>query len=1006
MLKQTLFLFNSFFYLKLDKFSKQRSRHFFSSLINLFLVYAFSLKLLSRFREKTMTLPKSFEPKNVEFKQYHFWKSNNFFSSSASSNADPYCIVIPPPNVTGVLHMGHALVNVLQDILIRWKRMKGYAALWIPGTDHAGIATQTVVERHLIATTGKRRIDFSREEFLSHVWQWKKERETRIIEQLKFLGCSCDWERLRFTMDEGCNRAVRTMFKKMFDENLIYKDDYLVNWDPVTQTALADDEVEYEERQSYLWHFRYPLADASGFIVIATTRPETMLGDTAVAVSPKDKRNAHLIGKEILLPLTHRKIPIIADNHVDPEFGTGLVKVTPAHDPNDYQMGIKHELPFINIMTPDGKINENGGKFQGMSMLGARKAIVARMKDQGLLEKTEPYTHRVGISYRSKATIEPFLSKQWFVRMSHFSERLKEIVTSKQVKIIPKTWESTYFHWINNLRDWCISRQLWWGHRIPIWYNKKDPEKMICYDGEGLPPQVEASPDEWVQDEDVLDTWFSSALWPFSSLGWPEKTQDLTKFYPNAILVTGHDILFFWVARMLLMGDYTFKKVPFPEVFLHGLIYGKSYWRKNEEGEGVTYVNDDERLRYDMGDPIPKDVHSKWEKMSKSKGNIIDPLDIITQYGTDAMRMALCASSPQSSQIDLDRRRFEEFKNFSNKLWNGARFIFMNLEENKESNATALTEEAFSKGLDESLLTLEDKWILSTLNERIQEINKKLSSYDFDQAATAAYDFFWKEFCAYYLEINKPFLFSKEGSPEIRENKQKLLVIVLCNAIRLIHPMAPFITEEIFQLLKDRFSSLKQLHDIDPYTAETIEALEKQACIVSPYPRIIREKDIDPKVNHTFKLMEDIVYTIRNIRGEMKLPPGMKTDIYITIPEDSDALCIVKENKNIISSLIKVQNLEVSTQAPTLSFHSSSAIGNLKIDIPLPKELQEQEKKRLNKEFERLSKALERTRQQLSNKDFMSKAPKSLIEKQKNQLKQTEMELSQVEKKLSSFSKA
>ncbi|MCE5317919.1 MAG: valine--tRNA ligase, partial [Parachlamydia sp.] len=499
-------------------------------------------------------LPKAFEPKNVEAKWYSHWVESGFFRANPNSSKPPYCIVMPPPNVTGVLHMGHALVNTLQDILIRWHRMCGDEALWVPGTDHAGISTQTVVERHLMKTLGKRRKDFTREEFLEHAWKWKEENANKIIQQLKSLGCSCDWSRERFTMDEGNNRAVKVMFKKMFDQGLIYRGDYLVNWDPVTQTAIADDEVEYEERQSFLWHFKYPFKDGSGFAHIATTRPETMLGDTAVAVSPRDPRYANCIGKSVILPLMNREIPIIADVSVDPEFGTGMVKVTPAHDPCDYQMGLNHKLPFINIMTPDALINENGGPFAGLTMEEARMRVVEEMNALGLLEKVVPHLNRVGVSYRSKAVIEPYMSKQWFVRMSAFGDRLRAAVQEGRFSLIPKNWESTYFHWIDNLRDWCISRQLWWGHRIPIWYHVDDPERMICYDGEGEPPEAESG--KWRQDEDSLDTWFSSGLWPFSTLGWPDETPELKRFYPNSVLVTGHDILFFWVARMLFMGEF------------------------------------------------------------------------------------------------------------------------------------------------------------------------------------------------------------------------------------------------------------------------------------------------------------------------------------------------------------------------------------------------------------------------------------------------------------------
>lgn len=939
-------------------------------------------------------LPKAYDAKVVDSKWYEFWESNGFFGADAHSTKPPYCIVMPPPNVTGALHMGHALVSALQDTLIRWKRMSGFETLWVPGTDHASISTQTVVERHLMKTMGKKRKDFPREEFLAHVWRWKEEKESNILTQLRRVGSSCDWSRLRFTMDEGNNRAVRTMFKKMFDAGLIYRGEYLVNWDPVAQTAIADDEVEYEDRQSFLWHLKYPLKDGSGFVRIATTRPETMLGDTAIAVSPKDPRYTHLIGKTVILPLKNREIPIIADRHVDPEFGTGMVKVTPAHDPNDYQMGITHSLPLINIMTPDGKINGNGGKFEGLTMEEARMAVVDALKSLGFLEKIEPHVNRVGISYRSKATIEPFMSKQWFVRMDGFGKSMRKAVEEGATKLIPKNWESTYFHWIDNLRDWCISRQLWWGHRIPIWYRRDDPSKMLCYDGEGEPPEVQKHPNDWIQDDDVLDTWFSSALWPFSTLGWPEKTPDLKHFYPNAVLVTGHDILFFWVARMLLMGEYAMHQVPFPQVFLHGLIYGKSYWR-DIAGGGIAYLSDEERREYELGKPMPKDVHCKWEKMSKSKGNIIDPLEIIEEYGTDAMRMALCASATQTREIDLDRRRFEEFKNFANKVWNGARFVFMNLDGDHP-----LTPQEFSQGLDESLLGLEDRWILSKLNHTVKNVTAKLEGYYFDQAAIEAYDFFWKEFCSYYLEISKPVLFGKTGSPQERKNKQKLLVIVLCQAIRLIHPMAPFITEELFQLLKERFSGCKESAKVDPYTAETIKALHSPACIVAPYPKVVRAADINTTIESDFALVDAIVYTIRNIRGEMKLPPGVATDVHITGGKMDPHFNALGKHPHLIAALVKTNSVQFHESEPHIGFASTGVYNTLKIAIPLPAEMLKQEQARLSKEKERLESSLEKARGQLANEEFVKNAPPQLVEKHKNSMLQSERELNEVLSKL------
>lgn len=937
-------------------------------------------------------LPKAYSPLHVEEKWYKFWEEKGFFRADNKSAKPAYCISIPPPNVTGVLHMGHALVDTLQDVLVRWKRMSGYEALWVPGTDHAGIATQTVVERHLMASMGKRRKDFSREEFLEHVWRWKEQSETQILSQLKKVGCSCDWSRLAFTMDDERNRAVRTVFEKMFKAGLIYRGDYLVNWDPVTQTALADDEVEYEEKDSYLWYFRYPLADKSDFIIIATTRPETMLGDTAIAVSPNDERYSDLVGKLVVHPLTGLSIPIIADRFVDPEFGTGAVKITPAHDPNDYAIGLNHNLPFVTIMTPDGKINAEGGKFAGLSMAEARQAIVDAMQQIGLLVKAEPHKLRVGVSYRSKAVIEPYLSKQWFVRMSNFKEILKKKVQNQEVRLIPPHWENTYFHWIDNLRDWCISRQLWWGHRIPIWYRKDNPDEMICYAGPGVPPEVEKDPDAYFQDEDVLDTWFSSALWPFSILGWPDKTDDLKKFYPNSTLITGHDILFFWVARMILMGEYTLGKPPFPETFLHGLIYGKSYWRYSKDGS-VTYVNAKERLSFDLGEPIPTDVHSKWEKMSKSKGNIIDPLEIIDNYGADAMRMGLCASATQARQIDLDRRRFEEFKNFINKIWNGARFVFLNI--------ATLTTETFAEGLDLENLALEDRWILSLLNRTIQDVEKHLSDYAFDKAAITAYDFFWKDFCAYYVELVKPILFGKVGTDQQRTTKQKILCIILCNTLRLMHPMAPFITEELFQMLKAKFqASSEDGQRADPYTAETLSALSHPACIVSSYPTVARSADIDPAIESTFAFLDEVVRTVRNIRAEMQLQPSVATDLYFLSPADEPQKQLVESNLGIVQALVRTQRIVFTDKEQKMPFCASALVGNLKIIIPLPEELKEKEKVRLVKERDKLIAQVNNLRQQLGNADFLAKAPAQLVDKLKNNLIQTEKELSETTAKL------
>ncbi len=937
-------------------------------------------------------LPKAYDPKLIEEKWYAFWEKEGFFRADPKSKKPPFCIVIPPPNVTGVLHMGHALGDTLDDIMIRYKRMQGFEALWVPGTDHAGIATQTVVERHLFSKTGRRRKDFSRDEFLTHVWAWKEESEQRIIQQIKKLGCSCDWSRLRFTMDEWGCRAVRTAFRQMYEDDLIYRGDYLVNWDPVAQTALSDDEVEHEERASSLWYIRYPVAHDTRHIVIATTRPETMLGDTAVAVHPDDERYQSLIGKEIRLPLSDRLIPIIADPMVDPKFGTGAVKITPAHDFNDYEMARRHHLPMINIMTPDGHINEQGHRFAHLTMEQAREQIVDALIEQHLLDKIEPYTLRVGVSYRSKAIIQPYLSKQWFVRMTRFKDSLLSAVREGRVKLIPPHWQQTYEHWIENLRDWCISRQLWGGHRIPIWYDK-ETDKIICYDGEGLPPKVEKNPHRYEQDGDVLDTWFSSALWPLTVLGWPDKTPDLKKFYPTSTLITGHDILFFWVARMIMMGEYFAKNVPFCETFMHGLIYGKSYWRRSPEGS-ISYVKSDEKKRYDLGEPVPSDVEGKWEKMSKSKGNVIDPIEIIGEYGTDAIRLALCSSVTTARQIDLDRRRFEEFKNFANKVWNGARFVMLNLE-----SAPALSAEALSAGIDFTLLTLEDRWILSVLNRTIADINRNLSQYAFDRVALRAYEFYWNDFCALYVELAKPILTGKTGTPALRENKQKILAVVLCAAIRLLHPIAPFITEEIFSLLKGFFPALKAKKKTDPYTKDLVAALLSPACIVAPYPAVLDESHIAPEIESTFEQMFKLISAVRNIRAEMQLPPSEKTELYLYCAN----LQTIQEHREMILALTPTSVLHfVKNEADMPSFGATTLVDQIKLTVPIPDSLKEKEKARLEKEMEKLEKQRSVTRARLANSDFRAKAPAEIVKGLEQALAQNDAQIGLILQKLQS----
>jgi valyl-tRNA synthetase len=933
-------------------------------------------------------LPKAYDPKLVEEKLYAFWEKHGWFKADASSTKPPFCIVIPPPNVTGVLHMGHALVGTIQDILIRWKRMLGFETLWVPGTDHAGISTQSIVEKNLYVKTGKRRSEFSREEFLKHVWDWKEFSEHQILSQLKKLGCSCDWSRLRFTMDEGNNQAVRTVFKKMFDDGLIYQGDYLVNWDPVTQTALSDDEVEHEERASFLWHIRYPLENGEEFIHIATTRPETMLGDVALAVHPSDPRYAKWIGRMVKIPLTSRLIPVIADHYVDPAFGTGVVKITPAHDFNDFDVGSRHHLPLINILTPDGKLNEMGGVYQGLDVEEARIQIVHALKSGGFLEKVDPHILRVGLSYRSKAVVQPYLSKQWFIRMAPFKEKLISAVKDKRVKLIPPHWEQTYFHWIEHLRDWCISRQLWWGHRIPIWHGPNG--EMICSEEETPPPEALKKPHDWVQDPDVLDTWFSSALWPFAALGWPLEMKTLNKFYPTSTLITGHDILFFWVARMILMGEYVQDAPPFHETFLHGLIYGKSYWKKNSDGS-TTYIMGKEKEGYDAGEPLPLNVESKWEKMSKTKGNIIDPIQVIATYGTDALRITLCSSATQARQIDLDQRRFEEYKNFANKIWNGSRFVLSHLND--------LTASVFAEGLDASLFGLEDEWILSCLHQITEQMNQAFEAYAFDQAAHHIYEFFWNDFCSNYVEMIKPVLFGKRGTPLQKINKQKLLAIVLLQVIRLLHPITPFITEEIFSLLKAHFDVAEKTNSSCPYTKEALSALKSAACMVAPYPKTASANPIRETVLEDFKTISEIVRMIRNIRTEMQIPPSEKTDVYLIGSSHLQEKKTAENHQEILLSLTGTSRLIFHEHEPAL-FGSSALFKEIKILIPVPESMKEKERKRLEKEKEKLEKAKMIGQEKLNNTDFKAKAPQKIIDTLEQNVKELSLQLEELEKKI------
>jgi valyl-tRNA synthetase len=931
-------------------------------------------------------IPPTYTAQEAEPKWREAWEKSNLFHADPKSKKPAFCVMMPPPNVTGVLHMGHALDETAQDILVRWKKMSGFETLWMPGTDHAGIATQTVVEKHLLKTTGKRRIDFSRDEFLQHVWDWVEKSQATILGQIRAIGCSCDWPRQRFSMDEGCNKAVRALFKKLFDQGLIYRGNYLVNWDPVTETALADDEVEYEERMTSLWTIRYPIHGEDTAIFVSTTRPETMLADTAVGVHPHDERYKAFIGKMVELPLTGRLIPIIADEMIERDFGTGAVKVTPAHDHADYQLALRHNLPMMSLFTKSGIVNEVGGRFAGLSAEEARKQVVEALKQGNFLAKIEPYHHRVGVSYRSKAIIEPMLSLQWFVRATAFKDILRNYVEKKTIKIVPQIWETTYFQWIDNLRDWCISRQLWWGHRIPVWYKKDDPNTFICFEGEGEPEEVQKDKDGWVQDPDVLDTWFSSALWPFSTLGWPENTRELEKFYPNSTLITGHDILFFWVARMIMMGHFANGKPPFHETFIHGLIYGKSYWRDNPGG-GVTYCSYDEKKNFDLGKtPTPSDVKSRWEKMSKSKGNVIDPMEIIKEYGADAMRLALSASTTDSAIIELDRRRFEEFRHFVNKLWNGARFVIMKLTGEDPSSIPLQDVELYAETLQD--LKLEDSWILSRLSKTIAVLNEHLSKYAFDKATTCLYEFFWNEFCAFYIEISKPY-FAAKGPQKAK--KQAICLFVLIDILKLLHPFAPFITEEIFSLLKERLGSFDPQCAISPRLRDALSSLSNPLLASCEFPQVHPE-DQNEAAENLFTQIQAVISSLRAIRGEMKIPPSMPTDLYFI--GKGEQLDTLKQEEQILHTLIKLGKVLYPETQPNVGIASRAVVEAVELIVPLPEAMKEQEASRVKKSIERIQSALIKLEAQLAQVSSNEKTPEAVVQKIKGTIDQQKKALS------------
>jgi len=857
--------------------------------------------------QDTKTLEKVYDPTGTEEKWYTYWTEKGYFRGRLDDDRPYYAIVIPPPNVTGSLHMGHALNNTLQDILIRWKRMDGVNTLWMPGTDHAGIATQNVVERDL-ASEGRDRHELGREKFVERVWKWRKEYGGVIINQLRRLGASCDWSRERFTMDEGLSRAVREVFVRLYEEGLIYRDNYIINWCPRCHTALSDVEVEHEETEGRLYHIRYPLPGREDFLVVATTRPETMLGDTAVAVHPEDERYQTLHGEKVVLPVLKRELPVIADAYVDREFGTGVVKITPAHDPNDFEVGLRHGLPRISVMDQDARMNEAAGKYAGMDRYECRKALLADLEKEGLIENIEEHGHAVGHCYRCKTVVEPILSLQWFVRMKELAAPAIAAVEEGRIRFVPKGWRNTYFEWMRNIRDWCISRQIWWGHRIPAWLCASCGK--ITVDRTDPTACVHCGSTEITQETDVLDTWFSSALWPFSTLGWPDETPELQHYYPTSVLITGFDIIFFWVARMIMMGLKFRGEVPFHDVYIHALV-------RDAQGQ----------------------------KMSKSKGNVIDPLIMIDKYGTDAFRFTLTAFAAQGRDVRLSEERIQGYRNFTNKIWNASRFALMNLAD-------------YDPDREDGALELADRWIASRLNRAVAGVREALESYKFNEAASVLYRFFWHEFCDWYLELIKDRLYGDDVAA--RRRAQHCLVETLDESLRLLHPFMPFITEEIYQHL--------------PVHGESI--------MIDNYPVVQPDREDDAAEKEMALVMEAITL-IRNIRGEMNIAPGKALNPLIRIREEK-AGEILQRHEGYILSLSRCETVQVGTEV-TRPSSSATAVGDrLEVFVPLEGVIDlEEEKARLRKNLAKVQKDLAGVDRKLANESFTRKAPADVVAKER-----------------------
>lgn len=891
-------------------------------------------------------LAKTYDPKGIEDRLYQKWLDKKYFHAEVDRTKTPFTIVIPPPNITGQLHMGHALDNTMQDILIRYKRMQGYNALWQPGTDHASIATEVkIIEK--LKEEGIDKNELGREGFLARAWDWKKEYGGRIVSQLKKLGSSCDWDRERFTMDEGCNKAVTEVFCKMHEKGWIYKGSRIINWCPVCNTSISDAEVEYEEQNGHFWHIKYPLVDQNGqpskteFLEFATTRPETMLGDTAVAVNPNDERYTYLKGRQVWLPIVNKAIPVVEDEYVDMEFGTGVVKITPAHDPNDFEVGKRHNLPEVNIMNDDATINENGGKYQGLDRYEARKRIVEELEKEGLLVRIEDYSHNVGTHDRCKTTIEPMIKKQWFVKMDELIKPAVEAVKKGEIKLIPERMEKIYFNWTDNIRDWCISRQLWWGHRIPAYYCDKCGEIVVAKEAPTVCPKCGET--HFTQDPDTLDTWFSSALWPFSTLGWPEKTEDLDYFYPTDVLVTGYDIIFFWVIRMIFSGYEQMGEKPFKTVLFHGLV------------------------RDSLG-----------RKMSKSLGNGIDPLEIIDQYGADALRLTLITGNAPGNDMRFYYERVEASRNFANKVWNASRFIMMNMDQEEEKTGKRGWETSYEE-IKDSLYPV-DKWILSRLNTLVKEVTDNMDSFELGIAVQKVYDFIWDEFCDWYIEMVKPRLYSTAAGEE--EGKRAALWTLqngLTSALKLLHPYMPFITEEIFCTLQNREESI----------------------MVSEWP-VFREDRRFEKEENAIELMKEAVRGIRNVRTEMNVAPGRKAAVYV-VSENEGVRAIFEEGRQFFTTLAAASELTVQTDRSGIDDSAVSVvIPNATVYIPF-EELVDiaQEIERLKKEQKRLEGELARVQGMLGNEKFMSKAPQQKIDEERAKLEKYTQMKAQVEERLS-----